>query len=163
MTDPDWFTRGMPHIWLPYTQMKTSVPPPAVVRTDGSRIILADGREPITQQVEVAKNERSFVEVKLRYALPRVVAAEKELTRASDAPASITVISAEEIRGFGYTTLAEALQAVRGLYTTYDRDYATLGVSLTRSRPRSRRIATCCSSGSRISAEPWLERPGDWP
>jgi adenosylmethionine-8-amino-7-oxononanoate aminotransferase len=45
MTDPNWFAVGMPHIWLPYTQMKTSVPPPAVVRTDGSRIILADGRE----------------------------------------------------------------------------------------------------------------------
>ena len=90
--------------------------------------VLADGREPITQQVEVRNNERSFVDVKLPYALPRVVAAEKELTRASDAPASITLITAEEIRGFGYTTLAEALQAVRGLYTTYDRDYATLGV-----------------------------------
>ena len=45
MTDPDWFTRGMPHIWLPYTQMKTSVPPPAATRTVGTRIILADGRE----------------------------------------------------------------------------------------------------------------------
>ena len=90
--------------------------------------ILADGREPNVQQVEVLKNERSFVDARLRYALPRVVAAERELTQAADAPASITVISAEEIRGFGYTTLAEALQAVRGLYTTYDRDYATLGV-----------------------------------
>ena len=45
MTSPDWFTRGMSHIWLPYTQMKTSVPPPAVARTEGTRIILADGRE----------------------------------------------------------------------------------------------------------------------
>ncbi len=90
--------------------------------------ILAEGREPAVQQVEVAKNERTFIDAKLRYAAPRVVAAEKELTQAQDAPASITVISAEEIRGFGYTTLAEALQSVRGLYTTYDRDYATLGV-----------------------------------
>ena len=90
--------------------------------------ILADGREPVVEQVDVQKNERSFVDVKLRYALPRVVAAEKELTQAQDAPASITVITAEEIRGFGYTTLAEALSSVRGLYTTYDRDYATLGV-----------------------------------
>lgn len=90
--------------------------------------ILADGREPVTEDVEVRKNERSFLDAKLRYASPRVVAAEKELTEAQDAPASITVISGEEIRGFGYTTLAEALQAVRGLYTTYDRDYATLGV-----------------------------------
>jgi outer membrane receptor protein involved in Fe transport len=90
--------------------------------------ILAEGREPVVEQIDVAKNERSFVDVKLRYAVPRVVAAEKELTQAQDAPASITIISAEEIRGFGYTTLAEALQSVRGLYTTYDRDYATVGV-----------------------------------
>ena len=90
--------------------------------------ILAEGREPVVEQIDVRKNERSFVDVKLRYALPRVVAAEKELTQAQDAPASITVITAEEIRGFGYTTLAEALGSVRGMYTTYDRAYPTLGV-----------------------------------
>jgi adenosylmethionine---8-amino-7-oxononanoate aminotransferase len=33
------------HIWLPYTQMKTASPPFTVVRTQGSRIVLADGRE----------------------------------------------------------------------------------------------------------------------
>ncbi|HYY51749.1 MAG TPA: PEGA domain-containing protein, partial [Myxococcales bacterium] len=90
--------------------------------------ISAEGRETLVEQVEVRENERRFIEAKLRYALPRVIAAEKELTRAQDAPASVTVISGEEIRGFGYTTLAEALQSVRGLYTTYDRGYATLGV-----------------------------------
>jgi outer membrane receptor for ferrienterochelin and colicins len=90
--------------------------------------IAAEGREAVVAAVEVREGERSFVDVKLRYAMPRVVAAEKELTRAQDAPASITVITAEEIRGFGYTTLAEALAAVRGLYTTYDREYPTLGV-----------------------------------
>src|SRR5260370_15172768 len=45
MNDPDWFTQGLPHLWLPYTQMKTSDPPLPVVRTDGTRIFLADGRE----------------------------------------------------------------------------------------------------------------------
>ncbi len=90
--------------------------------------IVAEGREPVSEEIDIAKDQRRFVDVKLRYALPRVVAAEKEQTLAQDAPASITVITADEIRGFGYTTLAEALQSVRGLYTTYDRDYATLGV-----------------------------------
>ena len=41
---PDWFARGMPHIWLPYTQMKTTPAPLAAVRTQGSRITLAGGR-----------------------------------------------------------------------------------------------------------------------
>ena len=40
-----WHTRGYPHIWLPYTQMKTTPAPLAAAATQGSRITLADGRE----------------------------------------------------------------------------------------------------------------------
>jgi adenosylmethionine-8-amino-7-oxononanoate aminotransferase len=40
-----WYTKGLEHIWLPYAQMKTVPPPLAVVRTHGTRITLADGRE----------------------------------------------------------------------------------------------------------------------
>jgi adenosylmethionine---8-amino-7-oxononanoate aminotransferase len=36
---------GFEHIWLPYAQMKTMRPPLAVARTQGCRIVLADGRE----------------------------------------------------------------------------------------------------------------------
>lgn len=42
---PPWFRQGLPHIWLPYAQMKTAPPPLPAVRTQGSRITLADGRE----------------------------------------------------------------------------------------------------------------------
>jgi len=42
---PDWYERGFPHLWLPYTQMKTAPEPLAAARTYGSRIVLADGRE----------------------------------------------------------------------------------------------------------------------
>src|SRR5665213_1153482 len=42
---PDWCTQGYPHIWLPYTQMKTASPALAAARTQGTRITLADGRE----------------------------------------------------------------------------------------------------------------------
>jgi len=42
---PDWYTRGLPHVWLPYAQMKTMRPPLPVARTYGTRIVLADGRE----------------------------------------------------------------------------------------------------------------------
>jgi adenosylmethionine---8-amino-7-oxononanoate aminotransferase len=41
---PDWLRQGLPHLWLPYTQMKTTAAPLAVARTQGSRIFLADSR-----------------------------------------------------------------------------------------------------------------------
>jgi adenosylmethionine-8-amino-7-oxononanoate aminotransferase len=40
-----WYEKGLPHIWLPYTQMKTSAPPLAVAGAEGCRIKLTDGRE----------------------------------------------------------------------------------------------------------------------
>src|SRR5260221_82459 len=43
---PSWFAAGMPHIWLPYAQMKIAGDPLPVVATRCSRIVLADGRDP---------------------------------------------------------------------------------------------------------------------
>ncbi|HET9688368.1 MAG TPA: adenosylmethionine--8-amino-7-oxononanoate transaminase [Pseudolabrys sp.] len=42
---PGWYDAGLGHIWLPYAQMKTVPFPLPVVRTQGARIVLADGRE----------------------------------------------------------------------------------------------------------------------
>jgi adenosylmethionine---8-amino-7-oxononanoate aminotransferase len=42
---PSWYEQGLPHVWLPYCQMKVAPPPLPVVRTHGCRIVLADGRE----------------------------------------------------------------------------------------------------------------------
>ena len=87
----------------------------------------AEGRERFTRDVDVVANERSFVDAHLRYAGPSVEAATKSLARASDAPGSITVITREELRAFGYQTVAEALRAVRGIFVSDDRSYTTLG------------------------------------
>ena len=42
---PKWLREGLDHVWLPYAQMKTALPPLPVVATRGSCIKLADGRE----------------------------------------------------------------------------------------------------------------------
>lgn len=45
-----------------------------------------------------------------------------------DAPASVTIITQDDIRRFGYHTLAEALSDARGFFTTYDHIYHFQGV-----------------------------------
>lgn len=42
---PAWLMEGAPHLWLPYTQMQTTPMALPVVKTDGVRLTLADGRE----------------------------------------------------------------------------------------------------------------------
>lgn len=45
MCGPEWLEQGMKHVWLPYTQMQTTLPPLPAVSTDGCTITLADGTE----------------------------------------------------------------------------------------------------------------------
>ena len=58
----------------------------------------------------------------------RVYSASKHLQNVSDAPSSVTVITADEIQKHGYRTLADILRTVRGFYMSYDRSYSYAGV-----------------------------------
>ncbi|HEX7704975.1 MAG TPA: TonB-dependent receptor, partial [Thermoanaerobaculia bacterium] len=57
----------------------------------------------------------------------RISTAAKYEQRVTDAPASVTVITAEEIARNGWHTLADALASVPGVNLTYDRGYTFLG------------------------------------
>src|SRR6185295_9539486 len=59
--------------------------------------------------------------------LPSVFGASKYEQKPSEAPASVSIITSEEIRKFGYRTLSEILRSVRGFFTTYDRNYSYIG------------------------------------
>lgn len=56
-----------------------------------------------------------------------VRSASRYLQKAIDAPAAVSTVTADDIRQFGYRSLAEILNGMRGLYTTYDRNYQYVG------------------------------------
>ena len=58
----------------------------------------------------------------------KVYSASKHLQAASDAPSSVTVVTADEIQKYGYRTLADILKTVPGFFVTNDRNYSSVGV-----------------------------------
>jgi outer membrane receptor protein involved in Fe transport len=58
----------------------------------------------------------------------QVYTASKHLQSASEAPASVSVVTADEIQKYGYRNLADILRSVSGFYVTSDRNYTFVGV-----------------------------------
>lgn len=58
----------------------------------------------------------------------RIYGASKFLQSTGDAPASVSVLTADELRSFGFRTLGEALDGVRGVYVNQDRNYSFVGM-----------------------------------
>jgi iron complex outermembrane receptor protein len=67
------------------------------------------------------------LEALMQIEVPHVVGASKFEQKETEAPASTTVITSDEIKRYGYRTLADILASVQGFYISYDRDYAFLG------------------------------------
>ena len=56
-----------------------------------------------------------------------VVGASKYEQRQSDVAAAVSVLTRQEIKAFGWRSLADALASLPGVHTTYDRQYTYLG------------------------------------
>lgn len=56
-----------------------------------------------------------------------VTGVSKYAQAANEAPANVSVITADDIKAYGWRTLADILASLPGLYTQYDRNYTTLG------------------------------------
>jgi outer membrane receptor protein involved in Fe transport len=79
-------------------------------------------------QVAQPDLSRMSLEDLVKIQVDTVSGASKFLEKATDVPASITIVTAEEIRQFGYRTLADVLQSVRGFNVIYDRNYSYVGI-----------------------------------
>ena len=83
---------------------------------------LADSSEPDAD----ALGTMSLEEL-MQMRVETVYGASKYEQKVTRAPASVTILTAEDIGRFGYRTLAEALRSIRGLYVSDDRNYSYLG------------------------------------
>ena len=59
--------------------------------------------------------------------IPSVFSASKFEQKTTDAPASVSIVTSEEIRRYGYRTLKDILASLRSLVTSYDRNYSYVG------------------------------------
>lgn len=56
-----------------------------------------------------------------------IVTASKFAQKVSEAPSSVSIVTADDIKSFGYRTLADILRSMRGVYVAYDRNYSYVG------------------------------------
>lgn len=82
----------------------------------------------LTLSASALAGAQDLTEVPLEQLLAMdVYSASHYLQKASDAPASVTVISALDIRDHGWRTLGDITRSVRGMYVSYDRNYSYVG------------------------------------
>lgn len=89
----------------------------------GSNLSAADDHTgSVTNFAEMSLEELVNVKVDTVYG------ASKYEQKVTQAPASVSIVTADEIKKFGYRTLADMLRSVRGLYVSDDRNYSYLGM-----------------------------------
>ena len=72
--------------------------------------------------------KRMTIEELMEVEVTTVYGASKYEQKTTEAPSSVTVITSDEIRKYGYRSLADILKSVRGFYVTNDRNYSYVGV-----------------------------------
>ena len=55
------------------------------------------------------------------------ISASRLARQVSDAPSAVAIVTADDIRAYGYRTLAEVIASMRGLYVTDERRYQYMG------------------------------------
>jgi outer membrane receptor for ferrienterochelin and colicins len=86
------------------------------------------GYTAIERDVEVKTGEQSqLIDLSLT-PLREVAAASRFAESIEDAPSSVSIIDGQELRAFGYPTIAESLRGIRGFYLSNDHSYASAGI-----------------------------------
>ncbi len=88
--------------------------------------VTRQGFRPLEQHVEVTADSQAHIDANL-VPIEEVSAASRVTEVAEDAPSSVSIITARELRSMAYPTIAEAVRGVRGVFLTDDTSYETVG------------------------------------
>ncbi|MBX3227501.1 MAG: TonB-dependent receptor [Labilithrix sp.] len=102
---------------------------PAVLAVPVGRHTIAitqQGYRPFVQEVDVTRRQETKIDAQMVVS-EEVSAASRTTESVEDAPASVSIISQQELRAMGYPTIWEAVRGIRGLYLSDDRSYQTIG------------------------------------
>jgi iron complex outermembrane receptor protein len=89
-------------------------------------LLLYPARVPAVDQ-PAGLGELSLEEL-MKIKVQTVYGASKFEQQVSEAPASISIITADDIAKYGYRTFADVLRSVRGFHVTNDRNYSFVGI-----------------------------------
>lgn len=88
---------------------------------------LCAGQQALADSELVGLDSPSGAEDLLFAEIPSVFSASKYEQKISEAPARISIVTADEIRRYGYRSLVDVLNSLPGFQTTYDRNYSYVG------------------------------------
>lgn len=82
----------------------------------------------LSSRAVLAQQTLDLTEVPFEQLMQReVVSASKMARQISDSPSAVAIVTADDIRAYGYRTIADVINSMRGLYTTSDRRYQYMG------------------------------------
>jgi outer membrane receptor protein involved in Fe transport len=90
-------------------------------------VVSPSGYRPLRRKVLIETDKNTQVAFELS-GQEEVVGASRGAEAVEDAPASVTIISRQELRAMAYPTIAEAIRGVRGIYLSNDDTYISTGV-----------------------------------
>jgi iron complex outermembrane receptor protein len=93
-------------------------------------VMLSAGEAPGTSLEPAASDDLADLSLEqlVNLEVASVYGASRHDQKVTEAPASVSIVTADEIRKFGHRTLADVMRSVRGIHVSNDRNYSYLGI-----------------------------------
>ncbi len=97
-----------------------------VLALAGAAASIAATPAPVAPAAATAYSDLSLEQL-MDLKVERVYGASRQVQKVTQAPSAVSIVTADDIRQFGWRTLADLLRSVRGFYASDDRNYTYLG------------------------------------